>query len=240
VRVAVISDIHANWPALEAVAGALKRERPDAVWCLGDLVGYGPQPNECCQWAAERADLCLAGNHDLGVVGTEDLALFSHDAAEAALWTRRILAGDAGAYLRGLRASDERDGIGLFHASPLDPVWHYVLSQTDALASLAETAAPVVLVGHTHVPTLASAREFLWGRDLDGFEVDLSHGRWLINPGSVGQPRDQDARAAWLLLDLERRRALFRRLAYPVARTQAEIRERGLPAALADRLAHGV
>jgi len=213
-------------------------ERPAEIWCLGDLVGYGPRPNECCDWVAERASVCLAGNHDLGVLGTIEIDDFSPDAAAAALWTRRTLSGRAGAYLRALEPVAHRAGVGLYHASPLDPVWHYVLGSADALASLAQADTPLVLVGHTHVPTLASDGVFRWGVDLDGVEVALD-GPLLINPGSVGQPRDGDPRAAWLLLDLGERLATFRRTPYPVAETQEEIRREGLPDALAERLAHG-
>ena len=120
-RVAVISDIHANLHALEAVAEAIEHESPDAVWCLGDLVGYGPQPNDCCAWAAERTQLCLAGNHDLGVLGTLDLDDFSPDAAAAATWTRKVLDEAARAYLAGLASSAERDGVGPLPRQPARP-----------------------------------------------------------------------------------------------------------------------
>jgi diadenosine tetraphosphatase ApaH/serine/threonine PP2A family protein phosphatase len=239
-RVAVISDIHANWHALEAVGAAIERERPDAIWCLGDLVGYGPQPNACCGWTAAHAGVCLAGNHDLGVLGTLDLAEFSYDANEAALWTREVLSDEAQAYLAGLESSAARDGVELFHASPRDPVWEYVLSEDEASAALAVTSAPVVLVGHSHLPIVFAAGTDRPGLAAGGTELALAGDRWLLNPGSVGQPRDQDPRAAWLLLDLDAQHASFRREEYDVARTQAEIRERGLPDALAERLAYGV
>src|SRR4051794_30913545 len=121
-RVAVISDIHANLPALEAVAKAVEQEAPDAVWCLGDLVGYGVQPNECCSWAMKRTAVCLAGNHDLGVVGTLDLIDFAGDAAVAAKWTRGVLGEEARDWLAGLPSALEQEGVGLFHGSPRDPV----------------------------------------------------------------------------------------------------------------------
>src|SRR5262249_49756773 len=123
---------------------------------------------------------------------------------------------------------------------PFDPVWHYVLTLGDALASLAESGKPLVLVGHTHVPTLAGSHVFRWGTDLAGVEVDLADGPVLINPGSVGQPRDRHPRAAWLFVDLAAGRAVFRRVGYAVADTQAEIRAEGLPESLAERLARGV
>jgi predicted phosphodiesterase len=240
-RVAVISDIHANWHALEKVAEAIDRERPDAVWCLGDLVGYGPQPNACCAWAAERTQVCLAGNHDLGVLGALDLADFSGEAEAAASWTRGVLEEAARAFLAGLESSAERDGIGLYHASPRDPVWEYVLTWEAARDAIRDSGTAVTIVGHSHVPlAIADGRGAIGGHAAGGTEMDLTRGRWLLNPGSVGQPRDGDPDAAWLLLDLETRHASFRRAPYDVARTQAEIREQGLPEALAERLSFGV
>lgn len=241
-RVAVISDIHGNLHALEAVLAALEREHPDSVWCLGDLVGYGPRPNRCCSAVAAGAELSLAGNHDLGVLGMLDLDDFSHDAAASARWTRTVLSDEARSYLEGLSSSAApRDGVELYHASPRDPVWEYVLSGEAALAALEATAASLILVGHSHVALAVrlDGERLEGGLAPEGSEADLSQGRWLLNPGAVGQPRDGDPRAAYLLLDLDQKRAYFRRVAYPVERTQAEIRERGLPDALAERLAYG-
>jgi diadenosine tetraphosphatase ApaH/serine/threonine PP2A family protein phosphatase len=241
-RVAVISDVHANWQALEAVLASVDEERPDEIWCLGDLVGYGPRPNPCCAVVAERAALCLAGNHDLGVLGELDLEEFSPDAVASAVWTRKVLTPEARSYLERLEPKARRERVELFHASPRDPVWDYVLSVEAAAATFELTEAPLVLVGHSHVPLAL----VLDGGRLEGgvapaeTEADLSSARWIVNPGSVGQPRDGDPRAAWLLLDLGSQRASFRRVAYPVERTQAEIRERGLPDPLAERLARGV
>jgi predicted phosphodiesterase len=241
-RVGVISDIHGNAAALEAVLAALDEDRLDAVWCLGDLVGYGPDPNRCCELVAHRADLCLVGNHDLGVLGTIPLDEFSPDAASAARWTETVLTEYSRAYLESLRPEAKVDDAELFHASPRDPVWDYVLSEPVARESLELTEAPVVMVGHSHVPlamVLENGRA-KGGLAAGGHEVDLARGRWLLNPGSVGQPRDNDPRAAYVVLDQGERRAYFRRIAYPVERTQAEIRERGLPDTLAQRLALGL
>lgn len=242
-RVAVISDVHANWHALEAVLAEVDAERPDEIWCLGDLVGYGPRPNPCCLAVKERAALCLAGNHDLGVLGALDLGEFAPDAVVSAEWTRGVLTAEARAYLETLRPKARRDGVELFHASPRDPVWEYVLSFEAVEAAFGLTEEPLVLVGHSHVP-LALAQvdgALAGGLAPDGTVAELRAGmRLLLNPGSVGQPRDGDSRAAWLLLDFGAGRATFRRVAYPVERTQAEIRERGLPDALAERLARGI
>ena len=241
-RVAVISDIHGNLHALEAALAAVDAERPDTIWCLGDLVGYGPRPNRCCRVVRERAAVCLAGNHDLGVLGELDLGEFSPDAAASARWTRDVLSEDARTYLAGLEPTGTAEGVELYHASPRDPVWDYVLSAEAAVASLELTQAPMVLVGHSHVPLAIVLEENVLSGGLaaGGAEAELGRGRWLLNPGSIGQPRDGDPRAAFLLLDFDARRATFHRVPYPVERTQAEIRERGLPDTLAERLAHGV
>lgn len=240
-RVAVISDIHANLHALEAIAEAIDAEAPDVVWCLGDLVGYGPMPSECCSWASERVQICLAGNHDLGALDELDLGDFSPDAAAAARWTREELTADARSFLERLGPSARSDGVALFHASPRDPVWEYVLSWEAARDAIRDSGSELTLVGHSHIPlAIVDGRGAIGGHAAGGTEVDLIGGRWLLNPGSVGQPRDGDPQAAWLLLDLETRHASFRRIPYDVERTQAEIRERGLPDALAERLSYGV
>jgi predicted phosphodiesterase len=241
-RVGVISDIHGNAAALEAVLDALEEDELDEVWCLGDLVGYGPDPNRCCELVAHRSDLCLVGNHDLGVIGAIPLDEFSPDAAAAARWTEGVLSEYSRSYLESLQPAAEVEGAELYHASPRDPVWDYVLSEPVARESLEMTEAPVVMVGHSHVPlamVLENGRAN-GGLAPGGHEADLSKGRWLLNPGSVGQPRDNDPRAAYLVLDTDERRAAFRRIAYAVERTQAEIRERGLPDTLAQRLALGL
>lgn len=217
---------------------------PDAVWCLGDLVGYGPRPNECCVLVEDRADVCLIGNHDLGVLGRLDLDDFSHDASASARWTAEVLEERPRKFLESLEPQARRDDVALFHASARDPVWEYVLTPFAALASFSATDARLLLVGHSHIAlafTLAEQRlETMIAPD--GTELDLSaaESRWILNPGSVGQPRDGDARAAYLLIDEERQRAEYTRVAYPVGRTQQEIRERGLPEPLAERLAHGL
>jgi predicted phosphodiesterase len=240
-RVAVISDVHGNRQALDAVLAALGADEPDEVWCLGDLVGYGPEPNECCERVAARADLCLAGNHDLVVLGSLEIQDFAGDAAAAARWTQTVLSPQARAYLQALAPQAMRDGVELFHGSPRDPIWEYVLTEEAAWASFQATEAPLVLVGHSHVPLAISIHGdvLAGGVAAGGNEVVLGSGRWLLNPGSVGQPRDGDPRAAYLLLEADGR-ASFRRVAYPVAETQAELREKGLPDALAERLAHGL
>lgn len=219
---------------------SIGRDAPDEIWCLGDLVGYGPRPNRCCAVVAERADVCLIGNHDLAVLGRIDLDVFAPDAAESARWTAGVLEAEPRAFLESLAPQGARDGVGLFHASPRDPVWEYVLSSEVAQAALAATEHGVVLVGHSHVALRFGSEQRALALCEEGTVVDLRRERWLLNPGSVGQPRDTDPRAAWLLLDLDAGRAVFRREPYDLARTQAEIRERGLPEPLAARLEHGI
>jgi predicted phosphodiesterase len=240
-RVAVISDIHSNLRALEAVLAAVDADAPDELWCLGDLVGYGPRPNECCAEIERRAAVCLAGNHDLAVRGDLDLLDFSGDAAAAAHWTRSVLTEQARSFLDRLEPSGRAADVALYHGSARDPVWEYVLSDEAAEATLDLAGTPLVLVGHSHAALVAAARDgsITGGLAEAGSEVDLHDGRFLLNPGSVGQPRDGDPRAAYLLLDLDAHRASFRRVEYDIARTQSEIQDLGLPETLAERLALG-
>jgi predicted phosphodiesterase len=239
-RVAVISDVHANYHALEAVLEQIDATRVDAVWCLGDTVGYGPRPNECCESVEARADRCLVGNHDLVALGKLNVGDFNDEAAAAAVWTSSVLTPESRVFLKSLRPVGQAEGVDLYHASARDPVWEYVLTEEAARATFELSPAPLILVGHSHV-ALALTRdgdEVAGGLAPAGTEADLN-GRWLLNPGSVGQPRDGDPRAAWLLLDLERRFAAFHRVPYSIEDTQSEMRERGLPRALATRLERG-
>jgi predicted phosphodiesterase len=243
-RVAVLSDVHSNLHALEAVLAEVDREGVDELWCLGDLVGYGPRPNECCAAIEQRAALCLVGNHDLVVLGTAhvDIRDFVGDAAAAAAWTRSVLEPEARGFLERLEPTAQQDGVQLFHGSPRDPIWEYVLSEPVAFLSLRATSEPVVLVGHSHVALALREKSetgVAGGVAAAGTEIVLAEGRWLLNPGSVGQPRDGDPRAAWLLLDFDTGRARFERVEYEIAVTQREMRERSLPEALASRLTHG-
>ena len=240
-RVAVISDVHANRHALDAVLEAVETERPDTVWCLGDTVGYGPQPNECCDIVRERADICLVGNHDLVSLGRLSVSDFNDEAAAAAIWTSEVLSDSSRTFLTALAPAAQVEGVDLYHASARDPVWEYILSEEAARATFELAPAALILVGHSHVALALSKSDdgsVAGGLAQADTEVELG-GRWLLNPGSVGQPRDGDPRAAWLLLDLDRQLASFRRVTYPVERTQAEMRERGLPPLLAARLARG-
>ncbi|MBA2460854.1 MAG: metallophosphoesterase family protein [Actinobacteria bacterium] len=240
-RITVISDIHANLHALEAVLAAVDADGADELWCLGDLVGYGPRPNECAALIRERADRCLAGNHDLVVLGKIELSAFAGEAAAAAEWTRAELDPASRSFLAQLEPAGRAPGAELFHGSPRDPVWDYVLDERAAYWSFRSTTEPLVLVGHSHVALEISDGEPLrGGLAPEGTRVELDGTRRILNPGSVGQPRDGDPRAAWLVIDSESRWATFRRIDYPIGLTQAEMRERDLPEALSERLAHGV
>jgi predicted phosphodiesterase len=240
VRIAVISDIHGNLAALESVLASIDADPPDEIWCLGDVVGYGPRPTECCEIVEARTAICLAGNHDLGVLGTIDLREFGGDAATAAHWTRGVLSEPARAFLAALAPAGEGHEVALYHGSARDPVWEYILSDEAAAATLALSPHPVVLVGHSHVALQVTWKddELTGGLMPAGAEVPLG-GRVLLNPGSVGQPRDGDPHAAYLELDLAGRTATFRRVDYDIERTQAEMRAAGLPEGLAERLTHG-
>ena len=215
-------------------------ERVDAVWCLGDTVGYGPRPNECCVAVSSRSSYSLVGNHDLVVLGELSISDFNDDAAEAAIWTSQVLTQGSRAFLEPLEPAGEVAGVDLFHASARDPVWEYVLTEEAARGTFELSDASLILVGHSHVALALSENgdRITGGVALAGSEVELK-GRWLLNPGSVGQPRDGDPRAAWLLLDLDRRLGAFRRAPYAIEQTQAEMRELGLPEPLAARLERG-
>jgi diadenosine tetraphosphatase ApaH/serine/threonine PP2A family protein phosphatase len=240
-RLAVISDIHGNLHALEAVLAEIDGESVDELWSLGDTVGYGPRPNECCALTRDRVQISLVGNHDLVAIGELSVSEFNEDAAAAALWTSRVLDGASREFLRGLEPRGERAGVRLFHGSARDPVWEYILTDEAARATLDAIDEDLVLVGHSHVAlAVTEVDDGVAGGVVPGSaELPLEDARWLLNPGSVGQPRDGDPRAAWLLLDLERRHATFRRVEYPIERTQQEMREAALPELLAARLAHG-
>ena len=241
-RVAAISDVHANLPALEAVLAAASAAEVEEIWCLGDVVGYGVEPDACADLVRERCDVCLVGNHDLAVLGALPLADFSEAAAVAVEWTRGAVSERTLEFLRELAPAAERAGLGLFHASPRDPVWEYVLSGEQADDGMDCHPERVGLIGHSHValfftrPRADEAGEPRGAQVSDGALLDLGRGEWLLNPGSVGQPRDGDPRAAWLELDTEAETARFHRVEYEIERAAVPIAEAGLPRRLADRL----
>jgi predicted phosphodiesterase len=239
---AVLSDIHGNRHAFQAVLADVERAGADEVWCLGDVVGYGADPGACVELARAHAAVCLSGNHDLAVTGELPLDEFSPAAATAARWTQSAIEPVDLHFLEGLRPSGERAGVGLFHGSPRDPVWEYVLSSLLAELCFEEMNDRIALIGHSHVA-------LSFQRPADGAAVgeprragdaaDLADGSWLLNPGSVGQPRDGDPRAAWLLLDTTAGRARWQRTEYDIEGAQQAIRAAGLPSSLAERLEYG-
>jgi predicted phosphodiesterase len=241
-RVGVVSDIHGNRQAFEAVLEAIAGSECQEMWCLGDLVGYGADPDACVELARMHAAICLAGNHDLVVRGSLPLDEFSRGAALAAQWTSETITAETRAYLQELEPSLRDEHVGLYHASPRDPVWEYVLSPLQAEMCLDVQEHRVCLIGHSHVP-LAFQRQsgqLATGQTRDADEqLDLSTGEWLVNPGSVGQPRDGDPRAAWLELDLDAWEATYRRTDYDIGAAAAAIRAARLPASLAERLQFG-
>ena len=245
-RVGVISDVHANLPALQAVLESIEAFGPEEIWCLGDVVGYGAQPDECAALVQERCAVSLNGNHDLAVTGAIDAATFSETARAAVGWTRANASPQTLEFLGGLAPEGVREGIGLFHASPRDPIWEYVLSIDQAEAGLDAQDERIGLIGHSHVslfftrPPSTGRRSFATGaQTTDGDLLELSEGEWLLNPGSVGQPRDGDPRAAWLELDTTEWTARYHRVRYDAVAAAATILAAGLPAALAERLQIG-
>jgi len=250
-RLAILSDIHANLPALEAVLADVERAGVNERWCLGDIVGYGAQPDECAALVADRCALCLVGNHDLAVLGELDISSFSPAAAAAVRWTQGIAKDSTLDFLRGLEPANENHDVALYHASPRDPVWEYVLWPDQAAECIAVQGARISFIGHSHVAlffVMGGDRRPSRGTSIEvedtargaqagaGTRLDLSDGSWLINPGSVGQPRDGDPRAAWLELDTDPWEATYHRVDYEIDRAAAAIDQTDLPEHLARRL----
>jgi diadenosine tetraphosphatase ApaH/serine/threonine PP2A family protein phosphatase len=211
-------------------------------WCLGDLVGYGADPRHCLTTCMSGASRCIAGNHDLGAAGRVDIEDFSAAARAALEWTQDALGAPALRRLAALEPADPDGAVPIYHGSPRDPVWEYVLSGDQAVDAMERSGAPLTMVGHTHLPAAwhLTADGVLEGGFIRGEGVvDLGRGQWLVNPGAVGQPRDGDARAAWALLDPAARTVTFRRTPYDVAAAQNAILANGLPPSLAARLARG-
>lgn len=239
--VAVVSDIHGNLDALRAVLSDLPPV--DEVWCLGDIVGYGPDPNQCVETIFGLNHLALAGNHDWAAVGKIGTSDFNPDARRAAEWTGNQLTPANREILSTLPTETVVGDFTLAHGSPREPVWEYIMALGQAVANLDFFATRYCLVGHTHVPAIflgptASERPALQLPAVDA-PLPLGERRLIANPGSVGQPRDGDPRASYFLLDLSALTMTFRRVAYDVAATQDKMRRAGLPRSLWMRLSHG-
>jgi diadenosine tetraphosphatase ApaH/serine/threonine PP2A family protein phosphatase len=237
----ILSDVHANLTALEAVLA----DAPDfnEIWCLGDLVGYGPNPNECVERIQDFDHISLAGNHDLAALGRLDIRSFNTDARLANAWTQSELTPAVREYLSELPPQMEKDDFYLAHASPREPVWEYILDASLAYANFAYFSAAICLVGHTHVPIIfeLDEQQRRCETTVAPFPESVSLGprRMIINPGSVGQPRDGNSQASYAMLDTENMIWEFRRVTYPVEITQERMRARGLPRRLIERLDMG-
>ncbi len=242
-RIAVLSDIHANLPALEAVRADLTNI--DQVWVLGDIVGYGPQPNEVITTLQEMGARSVLGNHDGAAIGGVDVAYFNPDARRAIEWTATVVDDNSRSYLATL-PEVRRDGdLTAVHGSPRDPIWEYITSRGVAEANFDHFDTRLCLFGHTHVPIVYRGAdggvEVVPG--LPGEIVRLDEARAMLNPGSVGQPRDGLPDAAYAVLELASGAGpavmTFHRVRYDIDRTQRLMRELGLPARLAERLRYG-
>jgi diadenosine tetraphosphatase ApaH/serine/threonine PP2A family protein phosphatase len=238
-RIAVLSDIHGNVPALEAVLAAL---RPfDAIWQLGDNVGYGPEPDDVVTRMRAAGAKGVRGNHDAAAIGELATVSFNPDARAAVLWTAGVITDATRAWLRALPETVTEGAFTLAHGSPRDPIWEYVLTTPAARANLAVMTTEHAFIGHTHVPLVFREDDGLVETlaPSDGSILELDGRRTLLNPGSVGQPRDGDPRASAALLDTDAGTVEWRRVAYDIATTQARMRAVGLPRRLVERLDHG-
>lgn len=242
-RIAVISDIHANVVALRRVLKKIDALQPDALWCLGDVVGYGPEPEACVAVIRERAGICLAGNHDLATISALDLARFNPVAREAILWQRNHLSEDSMAWLATLPVKTSQADVTLVHGSPRAPEWEYVDDASVAAANYDAFETALCLIGHSHMAIawrLSGRPNHIHAElctESPGQPLPLTtQDKWLLNPGSVGQPRDGDPRAAFALLDTDARQWTWFRLEYDIAAVEKAIIAAGLPALLGRRL----
>ena len=238
-RIAVVSDVHSNLVALDAVlahAGAV-----DAVWHLGDIVGYGPDPNGVVARLVEVGALGVRGNHDAAAIGGLEIEQFNPEARAAMEWTRAAIDETTRAWLQA-QPPRRRDGaFSLVHGSPRDPTWEYLTSAAIARASFEAMTTDHGLNGHTHIPVafVLDSDRIAAVRPRDGDRLSLDGTRVLLNPGSVGQPRDGEPAASYLVLDPEAAVATWHRVPYDIASVQAAMADAGLPRRLAERLSHG-
>ncbi|HLB44002.1 MAG TPA: metallophosphoesterase family protein [Candidatus Limnocylindrales bacterium] len=239
-RIAVLSDIHGNLPALEAVLTALAPY--DAVWQLGDIVGYGPQPDEVVARLAQEGAIGVRGNHDSAAIGALDTDAFNDDARAAVEWTAERIEPATREWLAALPLRSVDEPFTLVHGSPRDPTWEYVHSAGAARANMDAFDTRHCLVGHTHVPLVFRQRD---GR-VEGVRVaadasyEFDDERLIVNPGSVGQPRDGDPRASAMILDTDARSLEWRRVAYPIEQVQKLMAQVALPVRLIARLQFGL
>lgn len=239
-KYAIISDIHGNLEALQAVLKGLKKEGYDLLLCLGDIVGYGPNPNECCQLMREIEGVVIAGNHDWAAVGKTGIEYFNTFARMAIRWTSEVLGEVNRNWLSGLPLRWVKGDLLLVHSSPSEPsLWNYVLSRQEASQEFRTFTERICLIGHSHQPAVFARQEDDCQQDVfDGLKLKPSL-RYIINVGSVGQPRDGDPRAAACIYDNKRDSVKLRRFAYDVRKTQEKMAKVNLPVYLADRLSLG-
>lgn len=238
-RFAVLSDIHSNLAALEAVRADLPAV--DQVWVLGDIVGYGPQPNEVIATLQAMGARSVLGNHDGAAIGTVDTSWFNPDAERAIRWTGEVVDDNSRAYLATLPEVRVEGELTAVHGSPRDPIWEYITDAGVAEANFGAFQTRVCLNGHTHLPVVYRSDDGQVGvvQATPGAPVSIRAGRSLVNPGSVGQPRDGNPAASYLVLDTEADSVQFRRVAYDIEATQKLMRRAGLPPRLAERLSYG-
>lgn len=238
-RILVISDIHANLTALEAVLASAGEV--DAVWCLGDVVGYGPDPNECIERLATVPNLvCLQGNHDAAAIGQLPLESFNSEARTSVEWLRDVLTPESLTFLQGLQPMRVEHGVTLAHASPRQPVLEYLLDSYSALENFDYFETPFCFVGHTHVPVLFIKHGVGINLQIPDTNALLElHDRCIANPGSVGQPRDRDPRAAYAIFDPQVATWHYNRIEYDIPQVQARMIAAGLPEHHISRLSGG-
>ncbi|MBI3312165.1 MAG: metallophosphoesterase family protein [Candidatus Omnitrophica bacterium] len=238
-RYGIFSDVHSNWDALEAVLRELRREKVDRLLCAGDLVGYGADPAACLGELRRQQVISVAGNHDWAAIGKLSADWFNPHARAAVEWTASQLAPNDRVYLEQLPLIWSDSEVTLAHGCLTEPErFHYVLDPGTAAAALSLQKTPLAFIGHTHVPVFFQAAEETTCLPAGKTGVEPGQ-KWLVNVGSVGQPRDGDSRAAYCLYDTVQRSVEIRRAAYPVEAAQKKIREAGLPEFLARRLEMG-
>jgi len=239
-RVGIFSDIHSNLHALNAVLSAIDEEEVDHLFCCGDVVGYGAFPNECCQILKDRKCPVIAGNHDHAALGITDISYFNDVAKNAVLWTREVLTKENEEFLRALPLTHRMDNIFLVHSSPYNPEeWNYILTMGEARVNFHYFTEQFCFIGHSHQPFIIAKKE----EDLSCPETPeiqiLDNRRYLINVGSVGQPRDRNPNACYVIVDFEKRYLQIKRIPYDIKEAQEAILGSGLSHELAERLAYG-
>ncbi|WP_173473270.1 metallophosphoesterase [Fibrobacter succinogenes] len=237
----ICSDIHSNATAFKAVLESMRDNGVERKVCLGDIVGYGVDTDECVDLVRENMDFCLIGNHDSVAVKNESSEGFNPYAKQAIEWTQKHLSKESVAYIRSLPYIHEENDICFVHASPLSPAdWVYVTDLEDALNAFDHFSERYCFVGHTHSPVIIASRPLAIPKILDEYEYVIANTeRLLVNVGSVGQPRDRDPRACWCLLDTETKCVRLIRVEYDIRETQSRMKKQGLPSFLIDRLSVG-